>query len=189
MSDGRGHLTTLHVGELHESPDNPREITDEAFEGLKYALEKQPQMLDARPIIATTEGEVVCGNMRLRAARSLNWEEVPVYVREFESDSEKREWMLRDNNEYGSWVPEELRAMVAQHEAEGADLQLLGFSDQERRDLLQLPDDDALPGGDEPPEPIPVVFGVVIDCEGEDQQAELLEEFETRGLECRALMA
>lgn len=180
-------LTELHVGELHESPDNPRSITDEGLRGLMHSLQKDPQMLRARPVIVDVDtGEVVCGNMRLRAARALGWDTVPVYIKKFESDAQRREWMLRDNNEYGQWIPNELQALVRQHEAEGADLQLLGFGQQELRDLLTIPDAE-LP--DAPVQDVPVVFGVVIDCDSEDEQAGLLEELAERGLRCRALMA
>jgi ParB-like chromosome segregation protein Spo0J len=180
-------LSDLHVGELHESPDNPREITAEGLEALAYSLQKDPSMLTARPIIATPEGEVVCGNMRLRAARKLGWETVPVFIHVFESEAQKREWMLRDNNSYGGWVPDELQAMVRQHEAEGNDLRLLGFQEQELRDLIGS--NDELPQEDAPIDTVPVIFGVVIDCDDEDEQAGLLEEFTERGLKCRALMA
>ena len=37
-------------------------------------------------------------------------------------------------------------------------------------------------------DPLPEVWGIVIDCEDSDQQAELLEEFAGRGLRTRALM-
>lgn len=180
-------LSDLHVGELHESPDNPREITVEALDALCYSLKQDPGMMNARPIIATPEGEVVCGNMRLRAARKLGWESVPVFIHVFESDAQKREWMLRDNNSYGGWVPDELQAMVRQHDAEGNDLRLLGFQEQELRDLLTS--NDELPPEDAPIDTVPVIYGVVIDCDGEDEQASLLEELTERGLKCRALMA
>lgn len=180
-------ISRLHVGELHESPDNPREITAESLEALVYSIGADPGMLDARPIIATPDGEVVCGNMRLRAARQLGWDTVPVFVKVFESEAQKREWMLRDNNQYGGWVPDELQALVRQHQSEGNDLRLLGFQQQELRDLLATHDE--LPQEDAPVDDIPIIYGVVIDLDSEEEQAALLEELTERGLRCRALMA
>ena len=174
------------VGQLHESPDNPREITQQSLEELMHSLRADPSMLQARPVIADEEGMVVCGNMRLRAARALGWDMVPVYVKAFESEAQKREWMLRDNNEFGQWVPDELQALVRQHQEEGHDLRLLGFGQQELRDLLTV-EDGPLP--EAPRQDVPVIFGVVIDCDSETEQAGLLEEFAGRGLQCRALMA
>ena len=137
-------------------------------------------------MIADAEGMVVCGNMRLRAARALNWDTVPTYVKDFESEAQKREWMLRDNNEFGNWVPDELQGLVRQHQAEGNDMRLLGFGGQELRDLLTIPD---TPLPEAPVQQVPVIFGVVIDCDSEQEQASLLEELNERGLQCRALMA
>lgn len=180
-------LRPVAVSELHESPDNPRRITPERLQQLVASLRADPSMLDARPLVATPEGEVVMGNMRLRAARQLGWETVPVYVKSFKDEAQKREWALKDNNPFGEWIPDELRGLVLVHRDEGHDLSLLGFGDQELRDLLTVDDGGALP--DAPVQDVPVVFGVVIDCDSEAEQAELLEEFAGRNLKCRALMA
>lgn len=177
----------MHPAELREAPENPREIRPERFEALKYALTKDPSMMEARPVILdAATGEVVCGNMRLRAVLALGWSEVPVYVKEFESRAQRREWMVRDNNGYGDWVPDELSLLAAQHAAEGSDMLLLGFSEQELSDLRALSDD--APPPDAPEDPIPDTWAIVIDCDTPDQQAELLEEFSQRGLTTRALM-
>ena len=151
-----------------------------------YSLRKDPSMLEARPLIADDDGMVVCGNMRLRAARALGWDTVPVFTHTFESEAQKREWMLRDNNEYGQWVPDELQGLVRQHQSEGNDLRMLGFGGQELRDLLSVPEE---PLPEAPVQQVPVIFGVVIDCDNETEQAALLEELSGRGLSARALMA
>ena len=125
-------VSWMHPAELREADDNPREITDERYAALKYAMDSDPSMMEARPIIVDAQrGDVVCGNMRLRAARDLGWDEVPVYTKEFDTPAQRREWMLRDNNGYGDWVPTELAKLVAEHERAGQDLRLLGFSSQE----------------------------------------------------------
>lgn len=184
-------ISHVHPSELREAPENPREITAERLAALKFSLEADPDMLEARPIIADVDtGEVVCGNMRLRAAKELGWTNIPVYLKSFSSAAERREWMLRDNQEYGNWVPDELAALVITHRDEGSDLRLLGFADQELKDLLSLsdPDPDLPLTGDAPDDEVPVVYGIVIDCEDEDQQVALLEEFNEKGLNARALM-
>lgn len=133
---------------LHESPENPRSVTDERFDALKYSLSKDEEMMPARPIIATVDGEIVCGNIRHRALGELGRATAPVFIKRFETNAQKREWMLRDNQEYGEWVPAELAALIAAQREEGADLSLLGFDDAETDSLLRL--HDSL--GDEPPE-------------------------------------
>ncbi len=185
--------TRMHPAELREAADNPREIRPERFEALKYAMRADPSMMEARPVIVDARpgrGDVVCGNMRLRVALEESWDDVPVYLKEFESDAQRREWMTRDNNGYGDWVPDELASLIELHHREGGDLALMGFADQELSDLRALasaePNGDG--GGDAPEDPLPEVWGIVIDCDSADQQAELLEEFSQRGLKPRALM-
>lgn len=182
------HVQALSM--LHESPVNPRSISDERFEALKYAIEKDPDMLQARPIIATLDGEVVCGNMRLRAMLDMGWTEAPVFAADLSAER-KREWMLRDNQEYGDWVPDELAALVAEHASEDGDLALLGFGEEKIENLLELAKPDSAEGGDgdggdgdDPPD----IWGVVVECKSEDQQAELLDELVERGLTVRALL-
>lgn len=177
---------------LHESDDNPREISDERFDALKYALSQDSDMLQARPIIATPDGEVVCGNMRLRALLDLGWTEAPVFVKEL-SQAQKREWMLRDNQEYGDWVPEDLAAMVAAHSEDDGDLRMLGFSEAKTDNLLKMArDEESTPGGNgdgSGHETPPDMFAVVVECESEEQQAQLIEELTERGHDVRALMS
>lgn len=182
-------LSPLHPSEVHEAPDNPRSITPERFAALKHAMDSDPSMMLARPIIVdAAKGDVVAGNMRLRAAREMSWDVVPVYVKEFDSAAQRREWMLRDNNGFGDWVADELSRIVAQHEHEGGEVGLLGFSEQEVADLQRISQADVPPSGDAPAETMPSVWGIVIDCEDEDEQSELLEELSERGLKVRALM-
>ncbi len=143
-------ITWTTVEELEEAPENPRRISDEAFERLCRSMDADPAMLKARPLIVDVDNaQVVAGNMRLRAAKALlerepgNFTEwyhanggIPVYDKHFESPAERREWLLRDNSLYGEWVPEEVAALIAMHRDEGGIAELLGFSDTEADALL-----------------------------------------------------
>lgn len=181
-----GHRT-VEIERLSESPDNPRHIAKERFDALKHALSQDPEMLEARPLIATPDGQVVCGNMRLRAAQSLGWETIRVFVADLDPAT-RREWMLRDNQEYGEWVPDELAALISAHREEDRDMALLGFSEPQIAELLKLGDD--LPeGGDQQTDPPPEIYGVVVNCDSDSQQSELLERLTEEGYECRALLA
>lgn len=122
--------------ELRESPFNPRTISDERMASLKRALQHDGEMLRARPIIAMPDGYVVAGNMRLRAAKELGWDEVPVFVADLDPQR-AREWMLRDNQEYGEYVPDQLARLIDTHRAEGGDISLLGFDDDELQKVLE----------------------------------------------------
>lgn len=132
-----GLVVDADLSALHGSPDNPREISDERRESLKYSLEHDPDMMKARPIIATLDGEVVCGNMRLLVCtEDMGWTTGPVYFKDL-TPARKIEWMLRDNQEYGDWVPDELSALVHRAATElGADMRLTGFHELEIEELL-----------------------------------------------------
>ena len=197
-------LSYVHHHEIHEAPGNPRSISPERYEALKHALRVAPDMLIPRPaIVELRNADIIAGNMRHRGIvdildneedtllhqRVKEWGGIPVYMREF-SDAERREWMLRDNQGYGDYVPDELASIVAAHEAEGGDLSLLGFKTDELKDLIALANDEVPPEEpDAPEDDIKTTWGVVIECEDEAEQAELLDELTERGLNVRALIA
>lgn len=196
-----GAASLVHYAELHESPDNPRTITDERFAALKHALKTQPDMMLARPVIAdvTRGGEVVGGNMRLRAVSELIaegdngytrrfGEMIPAFLHEFKSDAERREWMLRDNAGYGSWEDEALAALVREHETDGADMSLLGFGTDDLDRLLKesTRGDGGDGGGNDAPDMN--LWGVIVECADEDSQAALLERLTEEGYTVRALL-
>ena len=185
MSTAEAGLTKLHPSELHESPDNPRTITGERFEALKHSMKQDPGMMEARPLIATLDGEVVAGNMRLRAAKELGWTEVPTVLAPLD-EKRKREWMLRDNNGYGEWDQDALTDLVAEYaQGEGADTSLLGFGQDDLDRILK----ENSGGGDAPPEPaLPEMWGIVVECESEEQQSDLLERLDGEGFNVRALL-
>ena len=189
-----GLTTDFPLADLHEAADNPREITDERFDALKHSITSDPDFMQARPIIVDADnGDVVAGNMRLRALKELGRDSAPVFVKKFTSAGQRREWMLRDNQEYGEWVPDELAALVKAHAEEEGDLRLLGFTEENVDSLLALADGEEAPaggsggggGGGIEAE----VWGVIVDCDDEDQQLALLEELAGRGLQVRALIA
>jgi hypothetical protein len=101
-------------------------------------------MLRARPIIALAgvdyahDGTVVGGNMRLRAAAarprrgradsspSSRDGRVPTFVVSL-TETQARQWALRDNNPYGEWEDQALAEFVHQLRDSGGDLDLTGF--------------------------------------------------------------
>lgn len=104
-------IKQMKVAELREHQDNPRLINPERFQSLKRALESDPEMMAVRPIIALPDGQVIAGNMRLRAAIDLGWKTVPCAVVDLDEE-QARLWMLKDNNHYGEWDDAPLRTML-----------------------------------------------------------------------------
>ena len=87
---------------LAPNQKNPRVIRDEQFRKLVQSLKDFPEMLQARPIIADTDGIVLGGNMRLRAAQEAGLDEV--YAIHVDWDEGKQmEFMIKDNVGFGEW--------------------------------------------------------------------------------------
>ena len=135
--------------------DNPRIIDPDRLEALKASLKDDPEMLRARPVIADNDGNVIAGNMRLQAAKELGWKTIPT-IKVSLDDKRARLWMLKDNQQYGDWIDEQVGAILKDLEGLGANLELTGFRPEDIDELLgawepeEEVDVDDVP---DPPEP------------------------------------
>jgi DNA modification methylase len=142
-------VTHVPVATLHPAPWNPRTIEAGRLEQLKRSLTADPQMLEARPLVALPDGTVIMGNQRLRAVTELGWETVNCVTVELDEATAKS-WALRDNQNYGEWEASEVAALLRELDAHGMDLDLTGFDDYELNDLLDRHPDPPKPPPDEP---------------------------------------
>jgi ParB-like chromosome segregation protein Spo0J len=76
-------------------------------------VKHDPRFLWLRPLIVRTDGVILAGEMRWRAARHLGWPDVPAWVVEADEQRSK-EIVLRDNFHAGEWVEEELAELIAE---------------------------------------------------------------------------
>ena len=106
------------------------------------------------PIIAKSDGTVVDGHLRLKAARRLGLAEVPVVLADELTDVQIKAFRLLANRSvaWAEWDDELLRLEMAEIEAADFDTALTGFDDSEIRKLIAGADDDT-EGLDEAPEP------------------------------------
>jgi len=90
------------------------------------------------PILVDLEGGVIAGHGRLLAAQKLGLAEVPVIVLDHLTETQRRAFLIADNriSDRAGWNEELLVSELAALEAEGVDLELLGFSDAELATLL-----------------------------------------------------
>lgn len=82
---------------------NPRYIRDKEFVNLVDSIKEFPEMLHARPIAVCSEYTVLGGNMRTRACIDAGLNEVPVIVLRGLTEAQKREFILKDNGQFGEW--------------------------------------------------------------------------------------
>lgn len=98
-----------NIDQLYNWEKNPRTISDNGLERLKWQIEKLGQY---KPLIITEEGEVIGGNMRLRAYREMGITNIWVSVVHPKNESEKLEYALSDNDRIGQYDEELLTQML-----------------------------------------------------------------------------
>lgn len=93
----------MHVGDLKPNKENPRIIKNENFERLKKSIADFPDMLKLRPIVIDEDNIVIGGNMRLKACIDLGFTTVPVIKVIGLTESQKKEFLVKDNKNLGDW--------------------------------------------------------------------------------------
>jgi hypothetical protein len=101
--------TVRKINTLHNWEHNPRSVTKQGLERLKKQLTKHGQY---KPLLVTEDGTVLGGNMRLVAMKELGWEDIWVSVVEADTEEERIEYALSDNDRVGQYDGEQLANMV-----------------------------------------------------------------------------
>jgi DNA modification methylase len=106
------------------------------------------------PILVDTQAGIIAGHGRLLAARKLQLEHIPVIVLDHLSETQKRAYILADNQLAlnAGWDEELLRMELAALQDEDFNVDLIGFEDEELARLLSaqdaaegLTDEDSVP--------------------------------------------
>ena len=97
------------------------------------------------PIIAKSNGDVVDGHLRLKAAQKLGMDTVPVVIADDLTDAQVKAFRISVNRmaEFAEWDDELLRVELDELGELGFDLELTGFSLDEIEALMGL--DSLLP--------------------------------------------
>jgi DNA modification methylase len=94
---------------------NPRSIGKKEYEALKNKIKRWGQF---KPVIITKDGEVIGGNMRLRAYQDLGIEDVWVSVVDPKTEAEKLEISIADNESSGRWDEQALAELLEPYKTE-----------------------------------------------------------------------
>lgn len=91
----------------------------------------------AAPIIARTDGEVIAGHTRLKAAQALGLDRVPVRYMDLDPADAKL-LALADNKvgELADWDDDRLSDILNELHADGVDLDGIGFSLEELSEII-----------------------------------------------------
>lgn len=141
-------------------------------------------------VVQRKTSSILVGNHRWKAAKQVGMTEVPVLWVDVDDATEKR-LLLVDNrsSEIGSYDNKGIAALLQEvQDATGH----LGGTGYEQSDLEKLLGELTPKGLEDERDAGPKLDGlkyqVVIDCEGEAHQGELLARFEGEGLPCRPLI-
>lgn len=85
------------------NPDNPRRITGPDMDRLVKSLTEFPEMMELREIVVDEHMTVLGGNMRTLALRKAGIKQAPAKVVTGLSDEQKREFVIKDNSNFGTY--------------------------------------------------------------------------------------
>jgi ParB-like chromosome segregation protein Spo0J len=186
LQPGEEHLVKtveLPIGKLQPHTQNAR-THDLAV--IKESLQRFGQY---RAIVVQAEPHagkhtILAGHGTWEAMRELKMAKVLVHLVDADAETAKR-IMLMDNraNDRGGYDEQALALLLA-------DMPTLDATGYEQADLDSLLAKLAGPADPDPaPQEIPETFDVIVSCESEDTQLELLERLTGEGLACKALVS
>lgn len=130
MTAASSRLESWPLDRLRPARVNPRRHGEDDLAELAASIRR---FGFRAPILATSDGEIVAGEGRWRAARSLGLEAVPVVIVEGLNAAERQAYLIADNRlaELSTWDEAELaQALDGFDELEG-----LGFTDADLEEL------------------------------------------------------
>lgn len=97
------------------------------------------------PILIDSDDTIIAGHGRLLAARKLGMEEIPVIILDHLSKAQQRALVIADNQLAlnAGWDMEMLKAEIEGLKLDDFNLDLLGFSDEELKDIIDGIDENA----------------------------------------------
>jgi hypothetical protein len=131
--------------------NNPR-VNDGAVDAVATSIR---EFGFRQPIVVDTEGVIICGHTRYKAARKLGLEKVPVHVAKDLTPEQIKAYRIADNKsaELADWNYDLLPIELAELQEMDFDLDLLGFDEKELANLLNPGTQEGLTDPDDVPEP------------------------------------
>jgi DNA modification methylase len=125
------------IGSIRPYENNPR-LNDAAVDAVAASIK---EFGFRQPIVVDEQGVIIVGHTRYKAALKLGLETVPVHVATDLTPEQIKAYRLADNKtaELSDWDYDLLPIELAQLKEMDYDLGLIGFSDEELRQLLQPP--------------------------------------------------
>lgn len=143
------------------------------------------------PVLIDADNGIIAGHGRVAAAKQMGMAMVPCLRLTNLTDEQKRAYIIADNKLAlnAGWDLDVLKMELQSLADLGFDLPLIGFSEDELKDLL--PVDDYGKGKDSDSENGFVYsekFSIVVECDNEQHQQEVFDKFQKDGYVCRVLV-
>jgi hypothetical protein len=119
----------IDLKDLKVNEQNPRRISDSAFDRLKKSVKRDSKFMELRPIIVDEDNNIIGGNQRYRALAEIGRRKIPaswVRVAEGLTEKQKRRFVILDNSPEGMsgyWDFD-----LLQESYDKVELERLGFS-------------------------------------------------------------
>ena len=142
-------VETWPIERLVEYARNPRK-NDEQVERMKAAIKEFGFRI---PVVAKSDGSLVDGHLRLKAARALGLKEVPVALADELTETQVKAFRLLANQSanWAEWDSDLLKLELEELEADGFDCDIIGFDE----DTLEALGDAAIEADAEKEDEVP----------------------------------
>lgn len=160
---------------------NARKHERRSIDTIKTSLATYGQQ---KPIVALTSGTVIAGNGTLEAARELGWEKIAVVTFDTEDEARARAFAVMDNRsaELSDWNNEQLLTTLQTFDEQF--LNATGFDADFVDRMLKRQHVEF----DTSSQLNTMQFRVIVENLDETQQLKLIEELESKGYRCKAMM-
>lgn len=192
-----GQLERVTLSDLSTYINNPRRGDVKAIAASMKANGVYKPLVVNKGTHTGRPYEVLAGNHSLKAMRHLaeehpeddRWQRADVYVVDVDEDRAAK-IVLADNrtSDLGGYDNDELVGLL---QSVSDDLAGTGYNEDSLTELLDnLADEqEQMPeAGDADIDDDPISYSIVVECDSESRQVELLERFIEEGLQCRAIM-
>ena len=171
-------IETIDIDLLVPSKKNPRNHPDFAIEKIAKSLQKFGW---TNPILITQNNRIIAGHARIKAAKKVGIKKVPVMRLDFDNRMADL-YMVADNKlqDLTEWDQFKLTDLLQELNVDDFDIEAIGFDENEMKKLF-----DDLP---EVTVDENYHYQLIVDCENEDHQSRLINQFEKEGLKCRPLI-
>ena len=132
-------------------PNNPR-INDDAVDAVAASIR---EFGVRQAIVVDTEGVIICGHTRFKAAQKLGLDKLPVHVAKDLTSEQIKAYRIADNKtaELADWNYDLLPIELGDLQTNSFDLSLLGFDEDELLKLLKTEVEEGLTDPDDVPAP------------------------------------